>query len=154
VSIVGNRISNTTGPAAIVGGFQNWYKEGPIAANTRVRDNSISRVGLAPFFQRFNLRGAISIGTGTTEISEVLDTKNFRAHWGIAVVRNTIQSSVTPGIQVHDTHTAWIRENTIVGSSLNERLVSVPISVNNSCNVQVRENLVDGEAGMSDESCP
>jgi hypothetical protein len=152
-SIIGNDIRNTTGPAIIAGGFQNWYVEGPLVANTRIRDNLISKVGLAPFYRRFNLRGAISVGTGTKETSEIPAARGHKPHWGVAVVRNTIVDSAAPGIQVQDTHTTWIRGNVISQPSVKTLQDGALIQVNNVCDAQVRDNTLPGEPQVDSQPC-
>lgn len=148
-SIVGNSIRYSTGPAILSGGFQNWFVEGPLAANVRIRDNSITNVGLAPFFNRFNLRGAISVGSGTMDPPEVSPGDSYRAHWGIAIVRNTIAHSPSPGIQVQDAQTVWIRENNV--SHLSGSAPSV--EVRNACGVQFKANSLEGAAVIENQKC-
>jgi hypothetical protein len=152
-NVIGNTIRYTTGPAIISGGFQNWYVEGPLVANARIRDNVIGNVGLAPFFRRFNLRGAISVGTGTKDLSEGQVKSNHKAHWGVAVVGNRIADSGAPGIQVQDAHTVWIRENQIVPPSDPPYGDLPAIEVKNVCGAQVRGNVFPGKSEIRIDRC-
>lgn len=155
-SIIGNDIRYTTGPAIIAGGFQNWYTEGPLVANVRIRDNTISHAGLAAFYKLFNLRGVISVGTGTKESPTSQSDNTYRAHTGISVVRNTITDSGLPSFQIQDANSVWLLENRVVMP------VSAPtadgrhepsLETRNSCSVVVRRNELSGESSIGQEQC-
>jgi hypothetical protein len=155
-SVIRNTIRYTTGPAIIAGGFQNWYIEGPLVANNRIRDNIISHAGLAAFYRLFNLRGVISIGTGTKEPLTSSSIQNYQAHLGIAIVRNTISDSAAPSLQIRDAHSVWLIENKVVNPVAAPKVggrYEPSLEIRNSCNIAAHRNELSGPSSIDREQC-